>query len=236
MKKKSMLALVLAMTMSTGLLFGCGQNSTEATVTETVEETSAEPQPAGGTLVLSVNPEIEINYDENGNVTEISGRNDDGNAILANYSGYEGKAAREVVTELVTAIGEAGYFVEEVEGENRQITIEIEPGSGLPHETFLDEVASDVHECVSANNWQSPVDLRGESDYGMSDYQDTDYGPENDGVTDYGDGQSNYDEGQSNYNDGQSNYDDGQSNYDDGQSNYDDGQTNYDDGQSDYDN
>ena len=108
-------------------------------------------------------------------------------------------------------------------------TIEIEPGSGLPHETFLDEVASDVHECVSANNWQSPVDLRGESDYGMSDYQDTDYGPENDGVTDYGDGQSNYDEGQSNY-------DDGQSNYDDGQSNYDDGQTNYDDGQSDYDN
>ena len=229
MKKKSMLALVLAMTMSTGVLFGCGQNSTEATVTETVEETSAEPQPAGGTLVLSVNPEIEINYDENGNVTEISGRNDDGNAILANYSGYEGKAAREVVTELVTAIGEAGYFVEEVEGENRQITIEIEPGSGLPHETFLDEVASDVHECVSANNWQSPVDLRGESDYGMSDYQDTDYGPENDGVTDYGDGQSNYDEGQSNY-------DDGQTNYDDGQSNYDDGQTNYDDGQSDYDN
>ena len=110
MKKKSMLALVLAMTMSTGLLFGCGQNSTEATVTETVEETSAEPQPAGGTLVLSVNPEIEINYDENGNVTEISGRNDDGNAILANYSGYEGKAAREVVTELVTAIGEAGLF------------------------------------------------------------------------------------------------------------------------------
>ena len=142
---------------------------------------------------------------------------------------------------LVTLIGEAGYFVEEVEGERRQITIEIEPGSALPSDAFLDEVVADVKSTVAEHSWQAPLDIENESDYGITDYVDTDYGPENDGVTDYGadtdygpnnDGVTDYgaDTDYGPDNDGVTDYDsDGASNYgDDGATNYgDDGATNY---------
>ncbi len=190
---KSLLTAGAVLALSLSCLAGCGQNpgsagtaaGTQAAVsTETAAGTELS---AGGVLFLSVNPEIAITYDENGNVTKVESRNDEGAKILENYTGYEGKATREVVTELVTAIGEAGYFVEEIEGEARQITIEIEAGSTLPNDTFLDEVAADVRNCVNSHDWHSPLDIQGESDYGMTEYDDTDYGPNNDGVTDYDD-------------------------------------------------
>ena len=183
--KKNHLALIIALTLVCGLLFttGCVQPPAAADALDG----AADALPAGGVLRLSVNPEIAVHYDADGLVTGVEARNDDGAAILAGYAGFEGKAARQVVAELVTAIGEAGYFVEEIEGERRQIVIEIEPGSALPSSTFLADVAADVQACVSANQWQSPVDVRGESDYGLADYVDTDYGPNSDGVTDYND-------------------------------------------------
>ena len=183
--KKKHLALMIALTLVCGLLFaaGCAQPPAAADALGG----AADALPAGGVLRLSVNPEIAVHYDADGLVTGVEARNDDGAAILAGYAGFEGKAARQVVAELVTAIGEAGYFVEEIEGARRQIVIEIEPGSALPSSTFLADVAADVQACVSANQWQSPVDVRGESDYGLADYVDTDYGPNSDGVTDYSD-------------------------------------------------
>lgn len=220
-KSKSILAFSLTLMMSVAGLTGCSSSRTNAPVSTGTELAS------GGVLHLSVNPEIAVAYDKDGNVTRVEGRNDDGSKLLNDYSGYEGKACRQVVAELVTAIGEAGYFVEEIEGQKRQITIEIESGSKLPHNEFLDEVVSEVRYCVNSNNWHSPVDVKGESDYGITDYADTDYGPNNDGVTDYNDGNSSYDDGSSNYG-GNSSYDDGNSGYDDGGSNY-DGGSDYDD-------
>ena len=176
MKKLSIITINLALVMSLIGLTGCGQRTT---VDQNTELTS------GGVLVLSVNPEIAVEFDENGLVTGVTARNDDALAIISSCTGLIGQQTRDVVTDLVTAIGEAGYFVEEIEGERRQITIEIEAGSKLPHDTFLDEVISDVRDCVSSNSWHNPIDVLGETDYGMTDYVDTDYGPNNDGVTDY---------------------------------------------------
>ena len=142
---------------------------------------------SGGVLVLRVNPEIAVEYDESGLVTAVTARNNDAMAIITACDGLIGQQTRTAVTELVSAIGEAGYFVEEVEGEARQIVIEIEAGSSLPHDDFLDDVVSDVRACVSDNNWAVPTNVENESDYGLTDYVDTDYGPGSDGVTDYDD-------------------------------------------------
>ena len=263
MKKRFVSAIALALMTSMVFLAGCSkttavaESSSETSGVSSNENSSASAVSlaTGGTLYLSVNPEIAIFYDGDGKVTKVEGRNDDGSKILADYTGYEGKEARQVVRELVAEIGEAGYFAEEIEGENRQITIEIEAGSSLPHDGFLEEVAADVRECVNSHHWHSPVDVEGESSYGMTEYHDTDYGPNNDGVTnyddtDYGpnnDGVTNYDD--TDYgpnNDGVTNYDDtdygpnndGVTNYDDtdyGPNN--DGVTDYssDDGDTDYD-
>ena len=263
MKKRFVSAIALALMTSMVFLAGCSkttavaESSSETSGVSSNENSSASAVSlaTGGTLYLSVNPEIAIFYDGDGKVTKVEGRNDDGSKILADYTGYEGKEARQVVRELVAEIGEAGYFAEEIEGENRQITIEIEAGSSLPHDGFLEEVAADVRECVNSHHWHSPVDVEGESSYGMTEYHDTDYGPDNDGVTDYddtdygpnNDGVTNYDD--TDYgpnNDGVTNYDDtdygpnndGVTNYDDtdyGPNN--DGVTDYssDDGDTDYD-
>ena len=267
MKKRFVSAIALALMTSMVFLAGCSkttavaESSSESSGVSSNENSSESSSASavslatGGTLYLSVNPEIAIFYDGDGKVTKVEGRNDDGSKILADYTGYEGKEARQVVRELVAEIGEAGYFAEEIEGENRQITIEIEAGSSLPHDGFLEEVAADVRECVNSHHWHSPVDVEGESSYGMTEYHDTDYGPDNDGVTDYddtdygpnNDGVTNYDD--TDYgpnNDGVTNYDDtdygpnndGVTNYDDtdyGPNN--DGVTDYssDDGDTDYD-
>ena len=152
LKRKSILSIALAMLLV--VLVGCGQKETATQLAD------------GGVLCLSVNPEIAVHYDGDGNVTKVEGRNDDGTAIVTDYTGYEGKPTREVVSELITEIGEAGYFVEEVEGARRQITIEIEAGSNLPSPTFLDEIVTDAKANVNSHQWQTPLDVLGESDYG----------------------------------------------------------------------
>ena len=196
MNKKSMIATALAMVLGVSLLTGCG------TKAKTLE--SGSKLAASGVLLLKVNPEIAVEYDETGTVVDVTALNEDAKPIVEGCEDLTGKQTRSVVTALVTEIGEAGYFVEEVEGGNRQITIEIEAGSKVPYETFLEEVVADVEECVNTNAWDVPVEVdeESETDYegtdydeqdktdaqqkdGTSDYDDTDYGVGNDGVTDY---------------------------------------------------
>ena len=179
---KSILSIASVLMLCLFCMSGCSGNPTDTTTPDSSSENVD-----GGVLYLKVNPEIAITYDSEGNVVKVDAQNSDADAILANYTGYEGKECKTVVSELVNAIGKAGYFVEEVEGESRQITIEIEAGSKLPNSTFLDDVAEEVRLCVSNNSWHSPVDVVGESDYGITNYVDTDYGENNDGVTDYND-------------------------------------------------
>lgn len=215
----SMICCVLALTLC---LTACGQRA--------ASNEGGQSLAKGGVLVLSVNPEIAVEYDENGTVTGVTARNDDALTIINSCTGLIGQPAREAVTDLVTAIGEAGYFVEEIEDERRQITLEIEPGSSLPNDAFLADVIADIRDAVNQHDWSTPLVVEGESDFGISDYIDTDYGVDNDGVTDY-EGESAYDAttdyDDTDYNDGQSDYNDGNSNYDDGQSDYDNSNSNY---------
>ena len=198
---KKMISLIACMLALVLMLTACGQ---AAPAPEAMSLAS------GGVLVLSVNPKIAVEYDEVGKVTGIIARNDDAMKIVAGCTGLIGKSTREAVTGLVTAIGEAGYFVEEIDGEGRKITLEIEPGSSLPNGTFLEDVVSDIKAVVSKHDWTVPLELEVEdnltvevetvpaapatpaapaapkaTDYGKTDYIDTDYGANNDGITDF---------------------------------------------------
>ena len=177
MKKLYTLMIMLAMVMT---LVGCSTNSASTTETQNTLAST-------GVLTLRVNPEIAISYDENGKVIDVKGVNDDGKAIASDTSSYVGKETRAVVAELLTKIGEAGYLVEEVEGEKRQVIIEIEEGSVIPYTSFVDDVVSEVKVTIDTHKWQNQIDLRNETDYGITSYVDTDYGPDSDGFTDYDD-------------------------------------------------
>ena len=349
--------------LSTALLTGCGsqQTASDSSTQTSAEEITAEaPAEAGSTalaetgiLVLSVNPEIQIDYDKEGIVTAITGRNEDGKKIAEASQDEIGKNCDEVLKNLITEIHSAGYFVEDIDGHQKNIVVQIEPGSVLPSDDFLESMSASTQSAVKGLNLTSDIVTIDDDDYdptyttaeklspyitlekakeialaqadvsaadavfddkefdhddgtaifeleftangveyeydvdavtgkvlkaehkggsqtgtpaqtstgstnyddtdygpnndGVTDYNDTDYGPNNDGVTDYNDtdygpnndgvtdyGSTNYDDGgTTNYDDGSTNYDDGgTTNYDDGSTNY--GSTNYDDGGSNY--
>ena len=125
---RKLIALALAAAFSTTLA-SCGapaaQPSQPAPVSQTasaseVSAVSAEPE-AAGTILLSVNPEIEMEYDHSGNVLSLDGLNDDGDAILASYSGYVGQPCKTVAGELVARMDDGGYFDTTIDGHERNI-------------------------------------------------------------------------------------------------------------------
>lgn len=167
------LAVAGMMALCAGVISGCSAGGQE------VKEPAAKAEAvsAAGTILLRVNPEIAVEYDESGRVTDVRGVNEDGEKIVENYKDYIGKECREVVSDLVSEIHDAGYFVEEVEGENRKITIEIEAGSVLPEKDFLENIVTDVQTYVEEAQMNSRIVLEDEKDqsdaegYGAKAYE-----------------------------------------------------------------
>lgn len=144
------------------VLVGCSPSGTQSSEAElpSIEGTAIADS---GTLLLKVNPEIAIDYDQNGKVTSIRGINDDGEEIIANYPDFIGKNSEQVLQDLIVKIGEAGYFVEEVEGKSRQIVIELEEGSVLPDDKFLEKLALNAQKAVEEYQLNSDVTVEGDT-------------------------------------------------------------------------
>ena len=111
MKNRNMiLAIAMALALSLACLTGCGSPAASSTPEPNPTDSAPiQPLSDGGVLVLSVNPEIAVEYDPDGLVTGITARNDDALDIIAACEGLIGQETRTVVTRLVTAIGEAGW-------------------------------------------------------------------------------------------------------------------------------
>ena len=161
---KKILSLIFVLALSASLLLGCTPApqafvptpAKEETVhpAEPVTQVTVQPEPlTGGVLCLKINPEIALHYDENGKVTKLEGRNADGAKIIAGITDYAGKDMEQVLEELVQLIGEAGYFVEEADGTARRIVLELDPGSQVPHDQFLADMAAHVKGCVENKSW-----------------------------------------------------------------------------------
>lgn len=125
---------------------------------------AAETQPAG-TVLLSVNPEIEMDYDAAGSVLTLEGKNDDALAVLSGYTGYEGRACADVVGELVGRIHQGGYFDDTISGHERNIVLKLEQGSAQPGEAFLEELAAAAQSASASGQIGSRAVTLDEDDY-----------------------------------------------------------------------
>ena len=169
MKKnmRRLMALSLTAALALTALTGCGGNASSSdamsvsTGTLAQEETSARV----GTVLLSVNPEIEMDYDDGGNVVALNALNDDGRTVLAGYTGYEGRPCTAVVGELVDEIHAAGYFDTTVGGHERNIVLKLERGSAYPTDHFLDDLATSVRIAVETDQIGSQAVTLGQDDY-----------------------------------------------------------------------
>ena len=160
------LALTAALTV-TALTACGGAPQTEALPDNTASAPLVQEDPAGsvGTVLLSVNPEIEMDYDEAGNVVALTGLNDDGRAVLSRYTGYEGKACTTVIGELVDEINAGGYFDTTIDGNEKNIVLKLERGSRYPSDQFLNELAEAVRLVVEADQIGSQTVTLDDDDY-----------------------------------------------------------------------
>lgn len=166
--------IALAMLLVSSILVGCSSKKVNAM----------------GTVILSVNPSIAINYNKDGNVQSVEALNEDGKAIIEGFSGYEGKEAKLVIADLVMLIGKAGYLVDDIENNNRKITIELEDDSVVPNEVFVQDIASSIQKYLNSVEHKNVIRYKGndQSDYlDFSDYFDTDYDVSDYDDTDYDD-------------------------------------------------
>lgn len=153
MKKRNLFITGAAMcAIGAMLLTGCGNQDASALADK-------------GYLTLSVNPEIMIEYDKQGLVTDLSGKNDDGKKVTADYDDYIGKECEVVVSDLIERINEAGYFVDDIDGNSKNIVIQIEPGSVLPDDDFLDDVSTNAQTAVKNLQLASGVVSIDDDDY-----------------------------------------------------------------------
>ena len=166
-----LLGLALTTTMALSVLTACGSSAETASLPSLSALPSAaassqeESNASVGTVLLSVNPEIEMDYDGHGNVTALTGRNQDAQALLSDYTGYEGRPCTEVIGELVQEISARGYFDTTVGGKERNVILKLEQGSAYPTDQFLEELAGAVREVVAAEqNGSQPV-LLDQDDY-----------------------------------------------------------------------
>lgn len=162
---KKILALVLSLVLVLGLFAGCGgeildgitgggssNSSNSADKNSTTAPTGAHNGIEGttsanitGMLVLNVNAAVNISYDANGNVVEISGADENGEILATEYEGYNGKPCSDVVCELIANSKLAGHMTEEVS----YISIKQAVGSTSPTENFLEAIKLDAEAALA---------------------------------------------------------------------------------------
>ena len=169
--RTKLLGLALTTTMALSVLTACGSSAETASLPSLSALPSAaassqeESNASVGTVLLSVNPEIEMDYDGHGNVTALTGRNQDAQALLSDYTGYEGRPCTEVIGELVQEISARGYFDTTVGGKERNVILKLEQGSAYPTDQFLEELAGAVRQVVATEQSGSQPVLLDQDDY-----------------------------------------------------------------------
>ncbi len=171
--KQNIRTKLFALTLTTALalttLTACGNGAGTASLPETPGTSAPLLEESGGTVagtvLLSVNPEIEMDYDDVGNVVALTGRNQEAQTLLASYTGYEGRPCTQVVGELVDEINALGYFDATVGGHEKNIILKLERGSAYPSEQFLNELAEAVRLVVETDQIGSQAVTLDQDDY-----------------------------------------------------------------------
>ena len=203
---------------------------------------------AYGTLRIQINPDVEMTVSRTDRVLDLEGLNADGEDLIEEYD-YQGKDRETAANELVERAIDMGYLSD---GETVSITVsstdadwqareetqvraQLEARYG---ETIVIRLGSDPAPEVTPPQADPPEIVipvtppaaaedatdYGDTDYGpnadgVTDYADTDYGPYTDGVTDYEDWDEGSDDGDE---DDDDSTDDDQDDWDDGDDDDDD--------------
>lgn len=149
------------------------------------------------TVYIAINPEVRIDVNKAEKVLSLEGLNTDGKILVSDYE-YKKKELELVMDELVDRAVEMGYLHEggkitfNFESDNDE-WVESRSQSLMTH--VDDRIKDTLQINIEVEDKNAPpkviIPINGDdSDYGpnndgVTDYDNTDYGPNNDGVTDY---------------------------------------------------
>ena len=152
-----------------------------------------------GALRIQINPDVELTLSRTDRVLELEGLNPDGADLIAGYD-FSGKEREDVTEELVERAMEMGYLSE---GETVAITVTSTDGDWQAREereawkdleerygeTIVIQIGPATEEPPSAEVVipVTPAAQKPEQTVPSAVPDDTDYGPNADGVTDYDD-------------------------------------------------
>ncbi|MDO5123052.1 MAG: PepSY domain-containing protein [Eubacteriales bacterium] len=106
-----------------------------------------------GTVIMDAISQIEIEFDEDGNVTNIVAGNLDAMKIKSEFEALIGMSCEQAMDSLVSAMAEKGFFGGFVDGEKEVVILQVSSSSQAPFEGFAKEIsncakkAADRHHC-----------------------------------------------------------------------------------------
>ena len=139
MRKKLLTYLLLAVMILA--VSACGNTA----------DSGIQPVEKAGTVILSVNPSVMIDYDTNGLVMDISGLNEDGLNLAAQEEDLIGTPCLVALHKLIVDIHDAGFFVSDFGGRGRDIFLYLQKGS-IYHEGFLKALEQSISDAAEECN------------------------------------------------------------------------------------
>ena len=154
-------------------------------------------------IYLTINPEVQMDLSRQGTVVKLTGTNEDGEALLEGYDG-RGKDKVTVADELIDRAIDIGFL-----SEGGRVSFSIDSPDEALFQEYGTELRTKVTEHLDGRititieivnhkdgqGQESPADNSSQTPSqpdtvpptspNATDYDDTDYGPDNDGVTNY---------------------------------------------------
>ena len=130
--KKKLLTYLLMIVLLFGIT-GCGSDA----------EGGIQPVKKAGTVILSANASVMIDYDTDGLVMNIHGLNENGLNLAAQEEDLLRMPCLIAVHKLIVDINDAGFFTSDFGGEGREVYLYLQKGSTY-HKSFLEALEKSI--------------------------------------------------------------------------------------------
>lgn len=134
--KRKLLAYILLIVLA---LSGCNNSA----------DHGVQPVEKSGAIIISLHPQIKLDYDREGLVMDVVGLNEEGQFISAEQDDLIGLPCKVALEILIKDIYDAGFFDSDVGGPGRTVLLTLEEGS-VYHKSFLRALEKSVHKAASA--------------------------------------------------------------------------------------
>ena len=139
--KKNLLTSILSAAMVFSLAVSMTSHASASALLKQDASVVTDKTVKTGTLLISVNPEIKMDYNYKGRVLKLSGMNESGRAVVRDMKNYQYDPCDEVMEDLIREIYEDGYFDTQKNHPAKNLLIKLEAGSKTPDSQFLEDVA-----------------------------------------------------------------------------------------------